>query len=203
MARRAHAFRRPEPAGLPRRDAGRNFQQRGNDGHEWTGTTIFLKFLVHCVRCFHRNPTSRLSTFLSSLARRSARILFVVHDATSPESDGIWTTSAAFALADLKAQTVAHAVALFTIGDHARRDGRRPVGWLSLQSVATALMSGRRGRPPNPEPSTAVQVRMSAKEYDRLYRLARQQRISIPEVLRRALCGQRLAAFSARAMSGH
>ncbi len=50
------------------------------------------------------------------------------------------------------------------------------------------MQTRRMGRPPLDEqddPSTSVHVRMTAKSYDELYAEARQQRVTVPELIRR------------------
>lgn len=49
------------------------------------------------------------------------------------------------------------------------------------------MASSRRGRPAlrEGEPSTSVNVRLPASDYDRVYAQARAERVSVPEVLRR------------------
>jgi hypothetical protein len=50
-------------------------------------------------------------------------------------------------------------------------------------------MRNKRGQPPlDPDglPSVHVNVRLAAKDYDRVYALARAQRMTVPELLRRA-----------------
>ena len=51
----------------------------------------------------------------------------------------------------------------------------------------------RPGRPPlDPDdPSTTVNVRLPGREYDRLYTIAQQQRLTVPEMIRRALARDR------------
>lgn len=60
------------------------------------------------------------------------------------------------------------------------------------------LTPGRRGRPPlsRDEPSTDVCVKMPEGMYDAAYRVATRERISVPEVIRRALDRALGAGFS-------
>lgn len=50
-------------------------------------------------------------------------------------------------------------------------------------------MANRPGRPPlsRNDPSTDVSVKMPASLYDRLYKRAADSRVSVPEVIRRAV----------------
>ncbi|MGH9309054.1 MAG: hypothetical protein ACRD1U_06760 [Vicinamibacterales bacterium] len=54
-------------------------------------------------------------------------------------------------------------------------------------------MPKRRGRPPLDanDPSVPVQVRMPGREYDSVYERARRERVSVPEICRRALARSR------------
>ena len=68
-------------------------------------------------------------------------------------------------------------------------------GWAIVLSALVALrcrrtsMPARRGRPPiDPtDPSVGLNIRLPSKDYDRLYALAREQRVGVPELARRGL----------------
>jgi hypothetical protein len=57
------------------------------------------------------------------------------------------------------------------------------------------MPKGKRGRPPlDPnDRSVSVHVKMSAKQYDDTYARARQERIGVPELIRRAMAEAREA----------
>lgn len=51
------------------------------------------------------------------------------------------------------------------------------------------IVGGRRGRPPlSPlEPSASVSVKLTVSDFDRVYKLAARHRVSVSEIMRRAV----------------